>query len=191
MVVVNWRNRSEEELVTQACLGNLNAFDALVHRYRPGALVLARQIAGPKDVAEDVVQDAFLAAFKALPQLEDVDRFAAWFGAIVRHRARKQTHARREVTLPLDAVICSHAPSLTEAIEKRAEAGVMRHALARLPEEIRTVMDLYYIEEWRVTQIAQFLALPNTTVKWRLNVGRNKLRTSLENYQEYFNGTGK
>ena len=81
------RDESPDELlVLAAILGNLEAFEELVLRYRPAVVRLARTIVGT-DYAEDVAQDSLLLAFKALPGIEEPRKFAAWLSAITRHRA--------------------------------------------------------------------------------------------------------
>src|SRR5262245_19119417 len=76
----------DELLVVAAILGNLEAFEELVMRYRPAVVRLARTIVGTAS-AEDVAQESLLLAFKALPSIEGPDKFAAWLSAITRHRA--------------------------------------------------------------------------------------------------------
>src|SRR5215207_1140603 len=76
----------DEFLVVAAILGNLDAFEQLVVRYRPAVVRLARTIVG-SDYAEDVAQDSLLLAFKALPGIDEPSKFAAWLSAITRHRA--------------------------------------------------------------------------------------------------------
>src|ERR1041384_7655992 len=76
----------DELLVIAAILGNLEAFEELVVRYRPAVVRLARTIVGSDD-AEDVGQDALLLAFKALARIEEARKFPAWLSAITRHRA--------------------------------------------------------------------------------------------------------
>jgi len=186
-----WEHREEAELVALAQLGNLSAFDALVARYRPGALVLAKQITRPADAAEDAVQDSFLAVFKALPQLSDPEKFAAWFGAILRHRARRASLGDRSVHLAIDDVILFHTPALSDELEQRAGASAVHSALCELPEEIRAIFELYYLEDWGAGKISEFLGLPITTVKWRLHAGRKLLRSSLSFLLEESNESGK
>jgi RNA polymerase sigma-70 factor (ECF subfamily) len=184
-------HQEERELVARARYGDLSAFDVLVARYRPGALVLARQVVRPVEVAEDAVQDAFLAAFKALPQLADPDKFAAWLGSIVRHRARRLAAGDRPVPVPLDVLILHHTPSLSDEVEQRVGSQAIRCALRDLSGELRPIMELYYVEEWSVNQISSFLALPVSTVKWRLHSGRVVLRRSLFQLMEESNESGK
>ena len=78
---------SDAELVVVALAGNTQAFDVLVNRYRRAMLTVAQQIVRNAADAEDVVQDAFLRAFEALPQLTDLNRFGAWLHSITRNRA--------------------------------------------------------------------------------------------------------
>ena len=182
----------EAELVTSAQNGDLGAFNTLVGRYRSGALVLARQILPNREQAEDAVQDSFLAAFKALPQLVDPDLFANWFGSIVRHRSRRlAAGAAKHRLLPLDELILSYAPSISAEIETKARSDIVRCAVAGLSEEVKPVVHLYYLEDWRVGTIAEFLALPESTVKWRLNTGRKLLRKVLSEELEESNESGK
>src|SRR5512135_1427679 len=86
---------SDEALVVTALLGDLDAFDTLASRYRPAVIRTARAIVGAED-AEDVAQEAFLLAFKALPSLEEPAKFAVWLSAITRHFSYR--FARRERT---------------------------------------------------------------------------------------------
>src|SRR5207244_8483604 len=80
---------SISELVREAQRGNPEAFDALVRRFRDLMVAVARQEIGSREAAEDVVQDALLQAFRALPQLQDPARFVPWLTVITRCRARR------------------------------------------------------------------------------------------------------
>src|SRR6266478_6562650 len=93
----------DEVLVVAAILGNLEAFEELVLRYRAAVVRLARTIVG-NNYAEDVAQDALLLAFKALPTIEEPGKFAAWLSAITRHRAlrigrRERSHQAGRIDL--------------------------------------------------------------------------------------------
>ena len=178
------------ELVLLALLGSLEAFDALVRRFRSAVILTAEQAIGSRCGAEDVAQEVFLIAFKALPQLSDPSKFAGWLSAITRHRARRvaRREGRSEPTEPstLDRLILSHSEALSpvEALARDGDAERLRAALGTLPPEYRDVLRLRYWEEWPVARIADFLALPITTVKWRLHQGRERLRRVLTREME-------
>src|SRR5215510_12881081 len=97
----------DEVLVVAAILGDLEAFDELVTRYRAAVVRVAQSIVGRED-GEDVAQDALLLAFKALPSIEDPTRFAAWLAVITRHRAlrlNKQQSAQLAKRVAIDEML--------------------------------------------------------------------------------------
>jgi RNA polymerase sigma-70 factor (ECF subfamily) len=179
-----WERFSDSELVVAALVGDLTAFDALVVRFRPAVLAVARAIVGP-EAAEDVAQEAFLLAFKALPQLEEASRFGAWLHAITRHRALRfqQQNGREILRADVDELILAHSQALgprpTEALERQETDQEVREELAKIPEACQIVLHLRYWEEMPCQRIADFLGLPLTTVKWRLHHGKDLLRARL------------
>src|SRR4030095_11148460 len=97
----------DELLVVAAILGNLEAFEELVVRYRPAVVRLARTIVGD-NYAEDVAQEALLLAFKALPTIEEPTKFGAWLSAITRHRALRFNQSEAALMrkrVPLDEAL--------------------------------------------------------------------------------------
>jgi RNA polymerase sigma-70 factor (ECF subfamily) len=147
MAVERWEELEDAVPVMEALLGNLTAFDTLVQRYRSAVLaaVLRRVVFRP--VAEDICQEAFLRAFRALPKLQDPSRFAAWLHAtarreVIRHGPGK-TRAASHV--PLDEQVLERSEveeqSDWEQVERWQEGERVRQALpsqqARV-EELRT-----------------------------------------------------
>lgn len=177
----------DDVLVAWATVGDLEAFDELALRYRPGLVLVARRVSGNRELAEDAVQDGLLAAFKALPQLDDPSRFAAWLGAIIRNRAR--TLSRREGAIvshalsELDRVLLCRLTSVRSAWADPLSTDLER-AFADLPESTGELVRLHYLEGWSSVRLADVFALPLSTVKWRLLDGRRRLRRHLENWSE-------
>jgi RNA polymerase sigma-70 factor (ECF subfamily) len=173
----------DEVLVLGAILGNLEAFEQLVLRYRPAVVRLARTIVGGDD-AEDVAQDALLLAFKALPGIEEPRRFAAWLSAITRHRALRfskseDKHVRKRVALDealiekIDA-LAKPAPATTEDNQE------MITALESLSADYAMPLRLHFLDEMPLKRIAAFMGVPLSTVKWRIHHGKKLLRAQLE-----------
>jgi RNA polymerase sigma-70 factor (ECF subfamily) len=181
-----WSASEESGLVRAAQSGDVHAFDRLARRYSPAALILARRSLGSRDGADDVVQDALIAAYKGLPRLNDPDRFAAWLAAIVRNRAMKELTGAKLVTEPLsehlDRLILKAIPSIGDPrlIENLLEQEIFE----TLPEETREIADLYYRLEWPIGKIAELFGLTKTTVKWRLHTVRTHLRRRHSHYTE-------
>src|SRR5437868_5582482 len=172
----------DELLVVGAILGNLEAFEQLVLRYRPAVVRLARSIVGSDD-AEDVTQDALLLAFKALPGIEEPRKFAAWLSAITRHRALRftkseTTHLSRRV--PLDEALLEKIEALAQPFAEKERDEQMIKALDSLPADYAMPLRLHFLDDMPLKRIGAFMGIPLSTVKWRIHHGKKLLRAKLE-----------
>lgn len=162
------------------------AFDELYSRYQRAMLTVAQQIVRNPTDAEDIVQDAFVLAFEALPQLDNLNRFGAWLHSITRNRAlryikrssRVQLHDEEDAELQIQADPNSTDPAKILVKESTHEA--IRETIYSLPDEFQEVIKLYYWVDMPQKRIADFLSLPLTTVKWRLHKAKELLKTLLE-----------
>ncbi len=172
----------DEVLVVGAILGNLDAFDELVLRYRSAVVRTAQAIVG-REYAEDVAQDALLLAFKALPSIEEPRKFAAWLSAITRHRAlrfgkRESAHQSRSVVL--DEMLLEKLGALARPFVASSGDDELRRALEKVPEDYALVLKLRFLDEMPMKRIAAFLGAPLSTIKWRLHHGKKLLRQQVE-----------
>jgi len=183
---ISWKERTDNELVLASLLGNLDAFNELVIRFRPAVFTVARQFVALNEDAEDVVQDVFLLAFKALPQLEELNKFGAWLYAITKNRAMryKKNAARLEPHLEIDSLILQHSKAIAsnpaDILEKKETYQKLYDFLDKLPSEYQVVLKLFYWEEMSLKRISDFLAFPLTTVKWRLHKGKQLLKEQFQ-----------
>src|SRR6476620_11153191 len=177
----------DEVLVLAAILGNLEAFEELVIRYRPAVIRLARTIVGA-DHAEDVAQDSLLLAFKALPSIDEPRKFAAWLSAITRHRATRFSKAETVPLKPrvaLDDALLENIEALTKPLELKERDESMIGALESLPLDYSMPWRLHFLEEMPLKRRAAFMGVPLSTVKWRIHHGKKLLREMLStDYQE-------
>ncbi len=186
MVLEELQNADDAELVIATLAGNHEAFGELVFRYRRGMLAVAQQIVRNPMDAEDIVQDALIRAFEALPQLEDLNRFGAWLYSITRNHAlrtvqreaRYQLHEDVEAEFNLAAEQATSDPAQISLRESTHQA--VRDAIGTLPAEFQEVISLYYWAEMPQKRIAEVLSLPLTTVKWRLHKAKELLETLLK-----------
>ncbi|MCY4566768.1 MAG: RNA polymerase sigma factor [Candidatus Poribacteria bacterium] len=177
---------NDAELVVAALAGNTQAFDVLVTRYRRAMLTIAQQIVRNPTDAEDVVQDAFLRAFEALPQLSDLNRFGAWLHSITRNRALRYYRSasryqpQEDMEPYLNRATDTSAEDPAHIVERELTQQAIRDAIQELPTDFRAVIELYYWAEMPQKRMAEFLSLPLTTVKWRLHKAKELLKTILE-----------
>jgi RNA polymerase sigma-70 factor, ECF subfamily len=172
----------DELLAIEAILGNLEAFEQLVVRYRPAVVRLARTIVGA-DYAEDVAQDALLLAFKALPTIEEPRKFAPWLSAITRHRAlrfSKSETAQLSKRVPLDEALLEKIEALAKPLAEKERDDEMLAAIDDLPADYAMPLKLRFLDEMPLNRIAAFMGVPLSTVKWRIHHGKKLLRARVE-----------
>ena len=172
----------DELLVIEAILGNLEAFEQLVLRYRPAVVRLARTIVGT-DYAEDVAQDSLLLAFKALPTIEEPRKFPAWLSAITRHRAvrfNKSETAHVAKRVPLDEALLERIEAITKPLAEKERDEAMVRAIDEMPADYAMPLKLRFMDDMPLNRIAAFMGVPLSTVKWRIHHGKKLLRAKLE-----------
>ena len=163
------------------------AFRTLFRRHAPTAAALAVRIVRQRFIAEEIVQEAFLAVWRA-PAAFDPSRGSvrSWLLGLVHHRAvdavrREEAQRRRAETAVAEAVIVDGdpAPLVVEEAALPQERDAVRAALGDLPHDQRRVIELMYFEGKTQTQISAELSLPLGTVKSRTLLGMRKLRAAL------------
>jgi RNA polymerase sigma-70 factor (ECF subfamily) len=183
------RPGTDVELVRRASRGDADAFDRLVGSHLAQAFRLARAIVGESGEAEDVVQEAFVSAWRGLPRLREPERFDAWFGRILVNACRMSVRRRGSVRpISIDrhqeSSIASGEPELGRSdpgFEGIAASDALQRAIDRLSIDQRTILALHHLEEWPVTDVAAFLGIPVGTAKWRLHSARQALERAMEN----------
>ena len=173
------RPGTDAELVGRARKGDLGAFDRLVMRHRARLYGIARQITGQSEAAQDVVQDAFVNAFRSVGALRDGDRFGKWLNTIVRREStRWLRNGRREAGWAepgaLQAVI---GGAWTRPAEAPVEVvSSVRDALGVLSDRDRRVMILHYLEGYTCEEVADHLGLAASSVRRILSTSRRAVR---------------
>ncbi|HEY3523393.1 MAG TPA: sigma-70 family RNA polymerase sigma factor [Candidatus Limnocylindrales bacterium] len=175
----------DSELVAAMANGRLEALGELYDRHRAAAFGLAYRITGDAGIAEDVVHDAFLGAWR------NADRYApdrsgvkTWLMSIVHHRAIDAVRLRRPTSELPDPDAAPPAsltsPDVWAEIGGRLDAERIRHALDALSAVQREALELAYFGGLTQQEIADRTATPLGTVKSRVRLGLMALRRSLE-----------
>jgi RNA polymerase sigma factor (sigma-70 family) len=167
-----------EHLVRRATGGDMQAFVALTRQFQHVAFGSALALVRDFQKAEDVVQDAFMAAWTALPSLAEPKAFPGWLRGIVRHHAFRVLRRKELQELPLaDAdQVAAEEPAADHRLEQRQQAAAVMAALAELPNELREPAMLFFVHECSHQDIANFLSLSAATVNNRLHAARMKLK---------------
>lgn len=177
------------DLVQRAQGGEIAAFNTLVIRHQNAAYSLAFRFLRTREAAEDVTQEAFVRAWRAIDTFRG-DRFRSWLLRIVANAARDELRRRkRRPQRSLDetwddpdmASIDPVEPGLgpQERAEQTELRGVLERALAELPEEWRMVVLLSDVHGMSYEEVADAVDAPLGTVKSRLSRARARLRQLL------------
>jgi RNA polymerase sigma factor (sigma-70 family) len=167
-----------EELVGRARQGDVQAFVVLTRRFQHAAFGSALALLRDFQQAEDVVQEAFLAAWSGLPTLGDPAAFPGWLRGIVRHCAFRVLRGQHLQTLPLEEAneLPSADPTPDHQFGQHQQVLAVLVAIAELPPLLREPAILFYVHECSHQDIATFLGLATTTVNNRLHAARLHLK---------------
>jgi RNA polymerase sigma-70 factor, ECF subfamily len=183
---------AEADLLARLRAGDEAAFAQLVREQTPALLRVTSRLLRSDDEARDAVQDAFVAAFRALPRFRAESRLGTWIYRIAVNAALARLRARASVEeVSLDEwlprfVDDGHQAHPSEpwpadaGAERREVRERVRAAIDRLPESYRTVVLLRDIEELTTDEAAQALGISTGALKVRLHRARQALRALLD-----------
>jgi RNA polymerase sigma-70 factor (ECF subfamily) len=184
---------TDEELVARAKAGDLDCFNQLVLRWERPIYALAYRTLGREEEARDVVQEAFLRAYRGLRGFKGEAKFSSWLYRITLNLCRDWSRRERrapivqvpEGTDPMDLADEHVQPteSVEDLVARREMSVAVAKAMAELPEEQRTAILLKEYHGLTFQEIAGMLDCPLSTVKTRLYQGLSVLRRRLERRQ--------
>lgn len=183
----------ETQLVAALRRGDDDAFEQLVRTHGGRMLAVARRFMPDEQDARDVLQEAFIAAFRSIDGFAGGAKLSTWLHRIVVNAALMKLRSRRrrredsiDDLLPRFAEDGHHAEDVVgwdtpadELVERQQVRSRVREAIARLPEAYRTVLILRDIEERDTEETASLLGMTPQAVKTRLHRARQALRTLL------------
>jgi RNA polymerase sigma-70 factor, ECF subfamily len=183
----------EAELVARLQAGDQDAFEELVRTYGGRLLSVARRFVRNEADAQDIVQAAYLSAFRSLRQFEGGCQLSTWLHRIVVNTALMKLRTRRrkpeeslEPLLPSFQDDGHHVEQFSEwdapadiLLEREQTRATVRACIQQLPDNYRHVLLLRDIEELPTQDVAQMLKMTPTAVKVRLHRARQALSTLL------------
>ncbi|MFL6261212.1 MAG: RNA polymerase sigma factor [Thermoanaerobaculia bacterium] len=184
---------SDEEAVTRVLAGDTSLFEILMRRYNQRLFRVARGILADDAEAEDVVQEAWLRAFRELAGFRGEARFSTWLTRIACHEALARANRRRRL-VPISTPFTgggggdggdppeppAETPGPERDLENRELQGLLRAAVEVLPDPLRAVFCLREIELLSTEQTAEALGLTAENVRVRLHRAKRSLRQTLD-----------
>jgi RNA polymerase sigma-70 factor (ECF subfamily) len=167
----------EHNLVRRMAAGDEAALHELYAAYGQRLYAYALRLTGDPAQAEDVVQDALVAAWKSARRFRGEGRLIAWLLGIIHHLAIKSLrHRSQPLTDEIEAMLEAGSPSPEQQIESAEQAARLRLGLQALSPEHRSILELIFYQGLSLEEAAQVCRLPLGTVKSRLSYARRHLR---------------
>ena len=163
-------------LIERSRAGDATAFDTLVRTYMEQAFRVAYRVVGHREDAEDLVQEAFLAAYQYLDSFEVGRPFGPWLMRIVVNRGAnlRRSRARRSTEPETEGV--SEAPSALDETEWSDTGRVLQDALSTLSDRQRLIVTMFDVDGMTSAEIGEMMELAPGTVRWHLHEARRQLR---------------
>ena len=182
----------EAAILARAQQGDREAFWELAAPSVDSIYRLAHRLVRSDEDAEDVVQEAYLQALKAIGEFRGHSRFTTWVHRIAVNQALMKLRKRRNDVFPLDAVdggeigyplsLMDWSESALDEVVRQEAVGTLESAIEELPIDLKTVVVLRDVNGLSNEEAAQALDLPIGAVKWRLHRARSLLRDRLTGY---------
>jgi RNA polymerase sigma-70 factor (ECF subfamily) len=173
-------------LIAACIAGSQQAIETLVREYETGVFRLALSILGDPAEADEVLQETFLSALRALPSYQEKQSLKAWLYTIALNHSR--SHLRKQKVLgrlrtALTSILrveIQAALAPEEAIIQNEKEAAIWQSLRGLNERHRIVLILRYFHELSIAEISEILAVKEGTIHSRLHTAREKLRDALQ-----------
>lgn len=182
MATLRGSNAEDLEIIHLVLRGNTEEFRKLIEKYHDMIFRLCRSFLKNTEEAEDAAQEIFIRAFKSIGTFQLEKRFGTWLYAIgVNYLKKRYAKIKRfpEPTEIKTDLAAADSPGPDEIIELNEQRREIREAVQSLPENIRSVTILYYLEEKSVEEITELMEIGRENVKSRLHRARKKLRKLL------------
>lgn len=172
------QQQDEQELITQSLNENHQAYGILVDRYKKAIYHHCFAIVRDEVIAEDIAQDAFIAAYYKLQKYNPQYKFSTWVFKIATNKALdwlKKT--KREVRV--DETVFESVPTTQPSPLVNAEYSELHRAIMRLAPRYRAVISLYYWQGLSYNDIAHALAVPEGSVKGWMRRAKDELKKDI------------
>lgn len=176
-------------LINECIAGNEAAIEALIRQHEMGVFRLALSVVGDPAEANEITQETFIAALRALPKYQEQRSFKSWLYTIALNLSRSHLRKRkflerlRETATTIFRLDERRQTLPEEAVIQNEKEAVLWKELGKLDERHRIVVILRYFQELPIAEIAEVLNLHEGTVHSRLHTARERLRSALFDLQ--------
>lgn len=173
--------QEENKLIDRILAGEERCYAELVDEYKSYAFTIALKIVGNRHEAEEVAQDSFIKAFHYLRGFNRQAKFSTWLYRIVFNMAISQKRKNRQQFVDIEDRSIETSERSDAGTEKEDKEVFIGQALARLNDADRLAIQLFYIREFSLEEVADLMGQQVNTVKVRIHRARLRLADELKN----------
>lgn len=179
---------NDTEIISKVLSGDQQAYAALVNHYQSYVFTLSLRFTKNREDAEEVAQDIFIKAYRALADFKGTSKFSTWLYTIVNNTCITFLRKKRLQTQSLDSegmfeIADSQDSGLrANLVEQKSRVAMVNEAIKMLNTDDAEVITLFYKGEQSLEEIAQILGLETNTAKVRLHRARTRLKEKMERY---------
>lgn len=177
---------NDNELISKTIGGDQQAYATLVSRYQNYVFTLALRFTKNREDAEEVSQDIFIKAYRALADFKGASKFSTWLYTIVNTTCISFLRKKKLAVHSLDnekvfEVADSQDSGMrANLVEQKSRVSMVNHAIKMLSSDDAEVITLFYKGEQTLEEIAQILGIETNTAKVRLHRARTRLKEKME-----------
>jgi RNA polymerase sigma-70 factor (ECF subfamily) len=176
----------EDLYIRKVCEGDTDAFRYFVKEYKDMAFSIAVSVVKDEFIAEEVVQDAFLKAFKGLKSFNRRSKFSTWFYRIVTNEALMQLKKMKK------EIVIQHSEydndvedeGLLLSLQEHEQAYLINEALKKIPPKESLVLRLFYLQEESIKEVCEITGWTEANAKVMLHRARKHMLTALNEIME-------
>lgn len=179
---------NDTEIISKVLSGDQQAYATLVNRYQSYVFTLSLRFTKNREDAEEVSQDIFIKAYRALADFKGNSKFSTWLYTIMNNtcitflrKKRLQTHSLDNDGV-FDVADSMDSGLRANLVEQKSKVAMVNNAISLLNPDDAEVITLFYKSEQSLEEIAQILGIETNTAKVRLHRARTRLKEKMEKY---------
>ena len=179
---------NDNELISKVIDGDQQAYAALVNRYQNYVFTLALRFTKNREDAEEVSQDIFIKAYRALADFKGASKFSTWLYTIVNttcisflRKKKLEVHSLDNEKV-FEAAESQDSGMRANLVEQKSRVSMVNNAIKMLGADDAAVITLFYKGEQSLEEIAQILGIETNTAKVRLHRARTRLKEKMETH---------
>jgi RNA polymerase sigma factor (sigma-70 family) len=179
---------NDTDIISKVLNGDQQAYAALVNRYQSYVFTLSLRFTKNREDAEEVSQDIFIKAYRALADFKGNSKFSTWLYMIVNNtcitflrKKKLQTHSL-DIDGVFDVADSKDSGLRANLVEQKSKVAMVNNAISLLNPDDAEVITLFYKSEQSLDEIAQILGIETNTAKVRLHRARTRLKEKMEKH---------